>query len=114
MTDLTIADVIKKHGLEAFSLLGALIGLSFIEKLTLLAAGVALIAGFAFGVVTAPIAAHYIDPPAEIRDYVLAAMAGLLSLVGFVMCGAIVATAQHFRVWLPEFVRKFVERKTGG
>jgi hypothetical protein len=114
MTSLTIADVIRKYGLEAFSVLGALIGLSFIERLTLVAAGVAFAAGFGFAVVSAPIAVHYIAPPAEIRDYVLAGFAGLFSLVGFVVCGAIYASAQHLKTWLPEFVRKAIERKAGG
>lgn len=114
MTSITLADVVRKYGLEAFSVLGALVGLSFIERLTVVAAGVAFAAGFGFAVVLAPIAAHYVGPPAEIRDYVLAGFAGLFSLIGFVLCGAIYSTAQHVKTWLPEFARKLLERKTGG
>lgn len=114
MQSLGIADILRKFGLEAFSLLGALIGLSFIDRLTIVAAIVALVAGFAFAVVAAPITVYYLDPPAEIRDYVLAGTAGLFSLVGFTACGAIHASAQHMREWLPGFIRRMIERKTGG
>ena len=114
MTDATVADVLRKYGAEAFSLAGALIGLSFIEKLSVLVAIIALLAGFAFGVAFAPIVAHYVDPPQAIRDYVVAGSALVLSLVGFVLAGAIHQVARHAREWLPEFVRRLIERKTGG
>jgi hypothetical protein len=112
--DTTLADFIRKYGAEAFAVLGALVGLSFIEKLTIVVAVAALCAGFAFGVVSAPIITHYADPPAQIRDYVLAGAALVMALVGFVIAGAIHASAQHMKVWAPDYIRRLIERKTGG
>lgn len=114
MTEITLADIIRKYGLAAFSTLGALVGLSFVEKLTIVAAVIAFAASLGFAVVMAPIAVHYIAPPAAIRDHVIAAVAGLFGLVGFVICGAIHSTAQHVRAWLPEAVRRFIEKRAGG
>lgn len=109
----TVGDLLKRHGAEIFGTLGALIGLSFIEKLTLFAAFLALIAGFAFAVVGAPIVTHYIDPAQHIRDNVTAGAALVLGISGFVIAGAVHATASNMRTWLPGFLRRFVERKTG-
>jgi hypothetical protein len=111
--DMTVADFIRKYGAEAFAVLGALIGLSFIEKLTIAVAVAALVAGFAFGVVSAPIITHYANPPAAIRDYVLAGSALVMALVGFVLAGAIHASANNLRAWAPDFIRRLVEKKTG-
>lgn len=111
--DLHLADAFKRYAAESFGLLGALVGLSFIEKLTVLAAITALVAGGAIAVVGAPIAVHYLDPPAAIRDHVLAAGALVLGITGFLIASAIHATALHMKQWLPEFVRKLVERKGG-
>ena len=113
MTDFSFADVIRKYGLEAFSMLGALIGLSFIERLTPWLAALALLSGFLVGVVGAPICAHYIEPPAAIRDYVIAGCALALSIVGFVLVGTLHATALKLKEWVPDLLRKIVERKTG-
>lgn len=109
-----VAEFVRKYGLELFSVLGALIGVSFVERLTIVAAAVAFVAGLAFAMVTAPIATYYIDPDTAIRDYILAALAGLFSLVGFVVCSAIYATARHAKEWLPGLVRRWVERRWGG
>lgn len=114
MTDLTFAEILRKYGAEAFSLAGALVGLSFIERLSVFVAGVALLAGFAFGVVGAPIFVHYMEPPPAIRDYVLAASALVLSIVGFVLAGTLHAVALKLKEWVPDFLRRLVERKTGG
>lgn len=111
--DLHLADAFRKYAAESFGLLGALVGLSFIEKLTVLAAITALVAGGAIAVVGAPILTHYIDPPPAIRDHVLAGSALVLGITGFLIASAIHATALHMRTWLPEFVRRFVERKGG-
>lgn len=111
--DLHITDVFRKFGAEAFGLLGALVGLSFLEKLTLLAVVTAIVAGAAFAIAGAPIIVHYIDPPPAIRDHVLAGCALVLGLVGFLLAGAIHASAAHARTWLPEFIRKLVERRGG-
>jgi len=64
-------------------------------------------------VVGAPIVTHYMDPPAAIRDHVLAGSALVLGITGFLIASAIHATALHMKTWLPEFVRKLVERKGG-
>ena len=114
MNEITVADVLRKYGAEAFSMLGALIGLSFVEKLTIITAAVALLAGLAFGVLGAPIVAHYIDPPAAIRDYVVAGCALVLAIVGFVLAGTVHAVARSVKDWAPEFVRKLIDRKAGG
>lgn len=111
--DLHLADAFRKYGAEAFGLLGALVGLSFIEKLTVLAAITALAAGGAIAVVGAPIATHYIDPPPAIRDHVLAAAALVLGITGFLIASSIHATALHMKTWFPEFVRKLIERRGG-
>lgn len=111
--ELHLTDVIRKYAVEAFGLLGALVALSFQEKLTALAVVTALAAGAAFAVVGAPIVVHYVDPPQAIRDHVLAACALVLGLVGFLLAGAIHASAAHMRTWLPEFVRKVIEKRGG-
>jgi uncharacterized membrane protein YhiD involved in acid resistance len=108
-----LTEVFRKFGAEAFGLLGALVGLSFHEKLTVFAVVTAIIAGAAVAVVGAPILTHYIDPPQAIRDHVLSACALVLGLIGFLLAGAIHASAAHARHWLPEFIRKMIERKGG-
>jgi hypothetical protein len=111
--DLHIAEVFKRYAAEAFGILGALVGLSFLEKLTLLAVVTAVVAGASFAIVGAPILVHYIDPPPAIRDHVLAGCALVLGLVGFLLAGAIHASAAHARAWLPEFIRKLIEKRGG-
>jgi hypothetical protein len=111
--DLHIAEVFKRYAAEAFGILGALVGLSFLEKLTLLAVVTAVVAGASFAIVGAPILVHYIDPPHAIRDHVLAGCALVLGLVGFLLAGAIHASAAHARAWLPEFIRRLVEKRGG-
>jgi tellurite resistance protein TehA-like permease len=112
MAEISVADALRKYG-EVFGLLGALIGLSFIERLTVLAACLALLAGFAFALVGAPIVTHYAAPPPAIRDHVTAGVALLFGITGFVLAGAIHASARQLREWLPEFIRKAIERRAG-
>jgi tellurite resistance protein TehA-like permease len=111
--DVTFAELFKRYGLVLFSAVGALIGVSFVERLTVVAAGIGFLASFAFAVVAAPIVVYYVDPPLPIRDHVLAGLAGLFGLVGFMLCGTVFATVQHARSWVPEFVRKLIERRWG-
>ena len=110
----TLGDVLRKFGPEAFGTLGALVGLSFIEKLTILAALVALACGIGFAVVGAPIITHYIDPPEEIRYHVAGGAGLLLGISGFFLAGAVAKTAESLRHTLPEVLKKFLERKAGG
>ncbi len=114
MADLSFADILRKYGAELFSLGGALVGLSFVERPSPWLAALALLSGFLVGVVGGPICAHYIEPPAAIRDYVIAGCALALSIVGFVLAGTLHATALKLKEWVPELLRKIVERKTGG
>jgi tellurite resistance protein TehA-like permease len=111
--DLHIAEVFKRYAAEAFGLVGALLGLSFLEKLTVIAVFTALVAGAAFAVVGAPIIVHYVNPPTAIRDHVLAGCALILGLIGFLLAGAIHASAAHMRHWLPDFIRKMIEKRGG-
>ncbi len=111
--DLHIAEVFKRYAAEAFGLVGALLGLSFLEKLTIIAVLTAITAGAAFAIVGAPIIVHYASPPVAIRDHVLAGCALVLGLVGFLLAGAIHASAAHMRTWLPEFIRKLIEKRGG-
>jgi hypothetical protein len=112
MLDLTVADVLRRYG-EAFGLLGALIGLSFIERLTVVAACLALLSGFAIALIGAPIATHYFAPPPAIRDHVTAGFALIFGISGFVLAGAIHAVARSLKDSLPAAVRKLIERRAG-
>ena len=111
--DVHLTEVMRKYAVEAFGLLGALVGLSFNERLTVFAAITVLVAGGALAVVGAPILVHYIEPPQAIRDHVLALSALVLGLVGFLLAGAVHASVAHMRSWLPEFVRRMIEKRGG-
>lgn len=110
----TLGEVLRKYGPEAFGTLGALLGLSFIEKLTIVAAIVALACGVAFAVVGAPIITHYIDPPEAIKYHVAGGAGLLLGISGFFLAGAVAKTAESLRTSLPESLRKLLDRKAGG
>lgn len=105
--------MIDKYGSEIFGLLGALVSLSFFDKLTVLGALIAVISGVSSSIVGAPILTHYMAPPDGIRDNVNAAFGLVLGISGFALAGAIYATARAMRDWLPESMKKYLERKVG-
>ena len=76
-----------------------------------MAAVLVVTAGFAFALVGAPIVTHYVAPPPAIRDHVTAGAALVLGICGFVIAGAIHASARQLKDWLPEFIRKLIERR---
>lgn len=110
----TLGDVLRKFGPEAFGTLGALVGLSFIEKLTILSAIIALACGLGFAVIGAPIITHYIDPPTEIEHHVAGGAGLILGISGFFLAGAVAKTAESLRTTLPDVLKKFLDRKAGG
>lgn len=103
--------MIDKYGAEIFGLLGALISLSFIEKLTVLGALIAIVSGVSSAVIAAPILTHYMAPPDGIRDQVNAGFGLIVGISGFMLAGAVHASARAMRDWLPESVKKYLERK---
>lgn len=105
--------MVDKYGSELFGLLGALLSLSFIEKLTVLGACLAVASGVSSAVVGAPIMTYYVAPSDGIRDHVNALFGLVLGISGFMLSGAVYACAKAMRDWLPEFVKKFLERKGG-
>jgi hypothetical protein len=111
---IVLGDVLRKYGPEAFGTLGALLGLSFIEKLTIFAAIIALLAGMSFAIVGAPIITHYIEPPEAIRYHVAGGAGLVLGLSGFFLAGAIAKSASSLRETLPEVIKKWLDRKAGG
>lgn len=111
---MTLAEFLRQYGLGAFSVLGALIGVSFMGRAHVVTAAMAFLTGVAFAMVAAPIAVYYIDPDPQIRDNILTALGGLFSLVGFLICGSIYETVRHAKEWFPGFVRRWIDRKWGG
>lgn len=109
-----LGEVLRKYGPEVFGTLGALIGLSFIEKLTVVVAAMAMLAGIAFAIVGAPIMVHYMDPPSQIRDHVVAGAAIVMGIGGFFIAGAISLSAQRLKEHLPDTLKKMLDRKIGG
>lgn len=103
--------MMDKYGSEILGLAGALVSLSFIEKLTILGALVAVIAGVGCAVVGAPILTHYTSPPTGIRDHVSAGYGFVLGVSGFMLAGAVYASAKAVREWLPESIKKYIERR---
>jgi len=114
MAEPLFGDLLRKYGPEALGALGALIGLSFIERLTILAAGMAFLSGLVFAIVGAPILTHYIEPPDEIRYHVAGGLGLVLGLTGFILAGAVVRAAHSLRDSAPDLVAKVIKRITGG
>lgn len=103
--------MIDKYGTEIFGLAGALVSLSFIEKLTILGAVLAVISGVGCSVVGAPILTHYLNPPPTIRDHVNAGFGLILGVSGFMLAGAVHASAKAVRDWLPESIKRYIDRR---
>lgn len=105
--------MIDRYGSEIFGLLGALVSLSFLEKVTVVGALIAIASGVSSAVVGAPILTHYMAPPEGIKDHVNAGFGLVLGISGFMLAGAVYASARAMRDWLPESVKKYLERKVG-
>lgn len=105
--------MLDKYSSEIFGLIGSLLSLSFAEKLTLLGAVIGLAAGLSCAAIAAPIMTHIIGPPDGIRDYVNAGFGWLFGISGLGIAAAIYAVARTLRDWLPESVKKFLNRKAG-
>lgn len=107
-------DFLGKWGWIGAAIAGALVSLSFARNVTLLIALTMVSAGIAFAVLTAPLAVYALNPPEPIRDEVLAALSGMFSLTGFILCGALVDAAKAIRATVPAVLAKWIERKGGG
>jgi tellurite resistance protein TehA-like permease len=113
MTDPLFGDLLKRYAPEAFGALGALIGLSFIERLTIISAALALLAGLAFAVIGSPIITHYIEPDENIREHVTGGLGLVLGLTGFVLAGAVVKASHALRDAAPDLMKKILRRVLG-
>lgn len=107
------ADMLDKYSSEIFGLIGSLLSLSFAERVTVLSAVIGLTAGLSCAAIVAPIMTHIISPPDGIRDYVNAGFGWMFGISGLGIAAAVYAVARTLRDWIPDAVKKFLDRKAG-
>lgn len=95
---------------EIAGVIGGLLSLSFIERLTLVVALTALVCAIASAYYFTPVILELTGWPKSWAGPV----GFVLGVTGFVLVSGIHTVAHTIKDWLPGVVRRFLDRKAGG
>jgi hypothetical protein len=102
--------LISEYQHEIASLAGALLSLSFVEKLTIVSAIGTVSAGVASAFFFAPPIAEFL----HWSERGVAALGFVMGVAGFGIAAAIHQSAAAMKSWLPETLRRAVDKRADG
>jgi len=114
----TLHSFLREWGSSIAGLVGAVVSLSFWDKVTLVVALGALSCGAVTAYFATPIVVHYIDPPEGIRESVSGITGLLFGVTGFLLLAGVHAAVRRVKddlpAMLPDIIKRYLERKAGG